>query len=122
MTTRRGHSLCYFIEERLSSSSANLRPIYQTKAVFEQFFYILFGIGVRKLFITKRKVGGAMSGFKTFPFTLYVLASAFVFLALVTALVYSPWTHQAANLFTKPYIHSTLGNIAAISILSLGVV
>ena len=57
-----------------------------------------------------------MSGFKRFCYILYVLASAFVFLALALTW-FGPWTHQATNLlFTKPYLIA-LNACAAISIL-----
>ncbi len=62
-----------------------------------------------------------MSGFKRFCYILYVLASAFVFLALALTW-FGPWTHQATNLlFTKPYLIA-LNACAAISIFGLVVV
>ena len=56
-----------------------------------------------------------------FCYILYVLASAFVFLALALTW-FGPWTHQATNLlFTKPYLIA-LNACAAISIFGLVVV
>lgn len=62
-----------------------------------------------------------MSGFKRFCYILYVLASAFVFLALALTW-FGSWTHQATSLlFTKPYLIA-LNVCAAISIFGLIVV